>query len=129
MKYEIPRMLNNGGGAIINISSLAGIRGRANTSAYTASKHGIIGITKTAALEYAKNGIRINAVCPGLTESGMTSGLSQYTELAEKLIQKIPMGHMGLSENIADAAIWLCTDKSSFMTGQVIVVDGGETVA
>jgi len=129
MKYEIPRMLEHGGGAIINMSSLAGIRGRGNTAAYAASKHGIIGITKTAALEYAKNGIRINAVCPGLTESGMTSGLSQYKELEEKLIQKIPMGHMGLSENIADAVIWLCHETASFMTGQVIVVDGGETIA
>lgn len=129
MKYEIPRMLEQGGGAIINMSSLAGIRGRGNTVAYSASKHGIIGITKTAALEYAKKGIRINAVCPGLTESGMTAGLSERSELAEKLIRKIPMGHMGLSENIADSVIWLCADTSSFMTGQVIVLDGGETVA
>jgi NAD(P)-dependent dehydrogenase (short-subunit alcohol dehydrogenase family) len=129
MKYEIPRMINNSGGAIINMSSLAGIRGRGNTVAYSASKHGIIGITKTASLEYAKKGIRVNAVCPGLTESGMTAGLSQHKELAEMLIQKIPMGHMGLSENIADAAVWLCADSASFMTGQVIVIDGGETVA
>ena len=129
MKYEIPKMLNQGGGAIINMSSLAGIRGRGNTVAYSASKHGIIGITKTAALEYAKKSIRINAVCPGLTESGMTSGLSQHKELAEQLTQKIPMGHMGLSENIGDAVIWLCANTSSFMTGQVIVVDGGETIA
>jgi NAD(P)-dependent dehydrogenase (short-subunit alcohol dehydrogenase family) len=129
MKYEIPMMLNNGGGAIINMSSLAGIRGRAHTIAYSASKHGIIGMTKTAALEYAQKGIRINAICPGLTESGMTAGLSERSELAEKLIQKIPMGHMGLSENIADAVTWLCTDSTSFMTGQVIVVDGGETIA
>ena len=129
MKYEIPKMLNQGGGAIINMSSLAGIRGRGNTVAYSASKHGIIGITKTAALEYAKKCIRINAICPGLTESGMTSGLSQHKELEEKLIQKIPMGYMGLSENIADAAVWICADSASFMTGQVIVIDGGETVA
>ena len=129
MKYEIPRMLDTGGGAIINMSSLAGIRGRANTVAYSASKHGIIGMTKTAALEYANNGIRINAICPGLTQSGMTSGLSQHKELEEKLIQKIPMGHMGLSENIADAVLWLSANTSSFMTGQVLVVDGGETVS
>ena len=129
MKYEIPKMLEAGGGAIINMSSLAGIRGRSNTVAYAASKHAIIGITKTASLEYANKGVRINAVCPGLTESGMTSGLSQYKELEAQLIQKIPMGHMGLSENIADAVTWLCDKTASFMTGQVIVVDGGETVA
>ncbi len=129
MKYEIPKMLEQGGGAIINMSSLAGIRGRGNTVAYSASKHAIIGITKTAALEYAKKGIRVNAVCPGLTESGMTSGLSQHKALEEKLVQKIPMGHMGLSENIADSVVWLCANTASFMTGQVIVVDGGETVA
>lgn len=129
MKYQIPKMIQGGGGAIINMSSLAGIRGRSNTVAYAASKHGIIGITKTAALEYANKGVRINAVCPGLTQSGMTSGLSQYKELEAQLIQKIPMGHMGLSENIADAVTWLCDKTASFMTGQVIVVDGGETVA
>ena len=101
-----------------NVSSLAGIRGKEGTLAYTASKHGIIGMTKTAALEYAKEGIRINAVCPGLTESGMTAGLDHHPEIAQKLIAQIPMGHMGQSQNIADAVVWLCDNTASFITGQ-----------
>jgi len=128
MKHEIPHMQKVGGGVIINISSLAGIRGKEGTLAYTASKHGVIGMTKTAALEYAKEGIRINAICPGLTESGMTAGLDQRPELAEKMIAQIPMGRMGLSQNIADAVVWLCDDVASFITGHVLVIDGGQTV-
>jgi NAD(P)-dependent dehydrogenase (short-subunit alcohol dehydrogenase family) len=129
MKHEIPHMQKTGGGAIINVSSLAGFRGKAGTLAYTASKHGVIGMTKTAALEYAKEGIRINAICPGLTESGMTAGLDQRPEIAEQLINLIPMGHMGLSENIADGVVWLCDDTASFITGHVLVIDGGQTIA
>lgn len=129
MKYEIPHMQEAGGGAIVNVSSLAGFRGKAGTLAYTASKHGVIGMTKTAALEYANEGIRINAICPGLTRSGMTAGLDQRPELAEQLISHIPMRRMGLSEEIADAVIWLCDDTASFITGHVLVVDGGQTIA
>jgi NAD(P)-dependent dehydrogenase (short-subunit alcohol dehydrogenase family) len=129
MKYELPHMQEVGGGAIINVSSLAGFRGKAGTLAYTASKHGVIGMTKTAALEYASEGIRINAIAPGLTESGMTAGLDQRPELADELIALIPMGHMGLSQNIADAVVWLCGDTASFVTGHVLVIDGGQTVA
>ena len=128
MKYEIPQMQKIGGGVIINISSLAGIRGKEGTLAYTASKHGIIGMTKTAALEYAKEGIRINAICPGLTESGMTAGLDHHPEIAQKLITQIPMGHMGQSQNIADAVVWLCDNTASFITGHILVVDGGQTI-
>jgi NAD(P)-dependent dehydrogenase (short-subunit alcohol dehydrogenase family) len=129
MKYEIPHMQEVGGGAIVNVSSLAGFRGKAGTLAYTASKHGVIGMTKTAALEYAHEGIRINAISPGLTESGMTAGLDQRPELAEELIALIPMGRMGLSQDIADAVVWLCDDTASFMTGHVLVIDGGQTIA
>jgi NAD(P)-dependent dehydrogenase (short-subunit alcohol dehydrogenase family) len=129
MKYEIPHMQEIGGGAIVNISSLQGLRGRAGTLAYTASKHGVIGITKTAALEYAAEGIRINAICPGLTESGMTAGLEQRPELAEQLISLIPAGRMGLSQDIADGVVWLCDDTASFITGHVLVIDGGQTIA
>jgi len=128
MKYEIPHMQKSGGGVIINISSLAGFRGKEGTLAYTASKHGIIGMTKTAALEYAKEGIRINAICPGLTESGMTAGLEQRPDLAKQLIAQIPMGHMGQSQNIADAVVWLCDNTASFITGHVLVIDGGQTI-
>ena len=129
MKYEIPHMQKIGGGVIINMSSLAGFRGKAGTLAYSASKHGVIGMTKTAALEYAKEGIRINAICPGLTKSGMTAGLNQRPELAESLLALIPMGRMGLSQNIADAAVWLCDDTASFITGHVLVIDGGQTIS
>ena len=128
MKYEIPQMQKIGGGVIINVSSLAGIRGKEGTLAYTASKHGIIGMTKTAALEYAKEGIRINAVCPGLTESGMTAGLDHHPDIAQQLVAQIPMGHMGQSQNIADAVIWLCDNTASFITGHVLVIDGGQTI-
>ena len=128
MKYEIPQMQKIGGGTIINISSLGGIRGKEGTLAYTASKHGVIGMTKTAALEYAKEGIRINAICPGLTESGMTAGLDNYPDLAQQLITQIPMGHMGQSQNIADAVVWLCDNTASFITGHVLVIDGGQTI-
>lgn len=128
MKYEIPQMQKIGGGVIINVSSLAGIRGKEGTLAYTASKHGIIGMTKTAALEYAKEGIRINAVCPGLTESGMTAGLDNHPDIAQQLVAQIPMGHMGQSQNIADAVIWLCDNTASFITGHVLVIDGGQTI-
>ena len=128
MKYEIPQMQKIGGCTIINISSLAGIRGKEGTLAYTASKHGVIGMTKTAALEYAKDGIRINAICPGLTESGMTAGLDQYPDLAKQLIAQIPMGHMGKSQNIADAVVWLCDSTASFITGHILVIDGGQTI-
>jgi NAD(P)-dependent dehydrogenase (short-subunit alcohol dehydrogenase family) len=121
-------MQEAGGGVIINISSLAGFRGKEGTLAYTASKHGVIGMTKTAALEYAKENVRINAVCPGLTESGMTAGLDQRPELADQLIGQIPMGRMGLSQDIADAVVWLCDDTASFITGHVLVIDGGQTI-
>ena len=129
MKYELPHMLEGGGGAIVNVSSLAGFRGKAGTLAYTASKHGVIGMTKTAALEYASEGIRINAISPGLTESGMTAGLDQRPELADELIALIPMGRMCLSQNIADGVVWLCSDTASFVTGHVLVIDGGQTIA
>ena len=128
MKYEIPQMQKTGGGVVINVSSLAGFRGKEGTLAYTASKHGVIGMTKTAALEYAKEGIRINAVCPGLTESGMTAGLEHHPDLAQQLIAQIPMGHIGQSQNIADAVVWLCDNTASFITGHVLVIDGGQTI-
>ena len=129
MKYEIPHMQEVGGGAIVNVSSLQGLRGRAGTPAYTASKHGVIGITRTAALEYAPEGIRINAICPGLTESGMTAGLEQRPELAQQLISLIPMGRMGLSQDIAEGVVWLCDETASFITGHVLVIDGGQMIA
>lgn len=129
LKHEIAQMKKQGGGAIVNTASLAGIRGREGIAAYTASKHAVIGLSKSAALDYAQAGIRINVVCPGLILTGMTAGLTAMPELAARLTDKIPMGHMGQAEDIANAVIWLCSDSAAFVTGQVIVVDGGETIA
>lgn len=126
MKYEIPVMLKQGGGSIVNTSSVGGIVGFLNASAYCASKGGIIQLTKTAALEYAKAGIRINAVCPGIIKTPMvdrTTGGSQEGEAA--FIALEPIGRMGTPEEVAEAVIWLCSDAASFVTGNPMVVDGG----
>ncbi len=128
MKYEIPHMIGREGATIVNISSLAGIGGRPNIVAYSASKHGLIGLTRTAALEYAGDGIRINAICPGLIETGMVAGLESMPEVMNHLVSKIPMGRMGQSEEIAEAILWLCSGAASFVTGHVLVADGGESV-
>ena len=98
-------------------------------AAYTASKHAVVGLSKSAALDYAQVGIRVNVVCPGLISTGMTAGLTAMPELADRLTAKIPIGHMGQAEDIAHAVIWLCSDRANFVTGQVIVIDGGETIA
>jgi len=126
MKYEIPQMLIRGGGAIVNCSSGVGLIGSPNSPAYISSKHGIVGLTKSAALDYAKKGIRINAVCPGVT---WTPELEKYVrEVGEAQVAlQLPMGRMGKPEEIADAVLWLCSDASSFVTGQALAVDGGWT--
>jgi NAD(P)-dependent dehydrogenase (short-subunit alcohol dehydrogenase family) len=126
MREEIPRMLAGGGGAIVNNSSVAGLVGFAGIPAYTASKHGIIGLTKTAALEYVTQGIRVNAVCPGVIETEM---ITRFTHgdpaVAAQLLQAEPVGRMGAPTEIADAVVWLCSERASFITGQAIAVDGG----
>ncbi len=126
MKYEIPRMLEQGGGAIVNTASVAGLVGFPNLPAYVASKHGVVGLTKATALEYAEQGIRVNAVCPGVIRTPMVDRViggdpdleAQYTAME-------PIGRLGRPEEIADAVVWLCSDQSSFVTGQAIAVDGG----
>jgi NAD(P)-dependent dehydrogenase (short-subunit alcohol dehydrogenase family) len=126
MKYEIEQMLLSGGGAIVNTSSGAGIRGLAYQSAYSTSKHAIIGLTRTAAVEYAKKGIRVNAICPGFINTGLTRVvLSKKPELEEKYKKLVPMGRFGREEEVAEAAVWLLSDASSFVTGQALVLDGG----
>jgi len=126
MKYEIPLMLQNGGGVIINMSSVAGVTGFVAHSAYTASKHGVIGLTKTAALEYAKAGIRVNAICPCYTRTPMVERLvSVEPNLAERLKSRIPLGRLGTPEEIAAAAIYLCSDAGSFINGHSLLMDGG----
>lgn len=126
MKYEIPQMLQQGGGAIVNTASGAGLIGVKRMSAYVASKHGVVGLTKTAALEYAKSGIRVNAVCPGVIQTSMVERVTgNRPEVLEKMIAAEPIGRSGRPEEIAEAVVWLCSDAASFVTGHAMAVDGG----
>jgi NAD(P)-dependent dehydrogenase (short-subunit alcohol dehydrogenase family) len=128
MKHEIPRMLERGGGAIVNCASIAGLVGFSNLPAYTASKHGIVGLTRSAALEYAKRGIRVNAVCPGVIQTPMVDRVfGEQPDMKERLAAGEPVGRLGRPEEIAGAVLWLCSDQASFVTGQAIAVDGGWT--
>jgi NAD(P)-dependent dehydrogenase (short-subunit alcohol dehydrogenase family) len=125
MKYEIPQMLHHGGGTIVNTASAAGLVGGRGMSAYVASKHGVVGLTKTAALEYAQQGIRVNCVCPGVIHTPMTErGLSD-PELRARIIATEPIGRVGTPEEVAEAVVWLCSDAASFVTGHTMTVDGG----
>jgi NAD(P)-dependent dehydrogenase (short-subunit alcohol dehydrogenase family) len=127
MKYEIPQMLAQGGGAIVNAASVAGLVGSRLTGvAYVASKHGVVGLTRTVALEYAQKGIRINAVCPGWTRTPMTDAVTGGDPEAEQAIaERYPMGRTGVPEDVAEAVLWLCSDAASFTTGHLLTVDGG----
>jgi NAD(P)-dependent dehydrogenase (short-subunit alcohol dehydrogenase family) len=128
MKYEIPEMLKANKGAIVNISSIAGLLGFPGIPAYVSSKHGINGLTKTAALEYAEQGIRINSVCPGAIQTPMIDRfVGDQTEERKNLIAQHPMGRLGKPAEVAEAVVWLCSDKASFVTGQTLAVDGGFT--
>lgn len=128
MKYEIRQMLQHGGGAIVNTSSLFGLVGAANVSAYVASKHGVSGLTKAAALECAQQGIRINAICPGTTRTPMLDSVVQGDPQVEAdFIALEPTGRLALPEEIAAAVLWLCSDAASFVTGHMMSVDGGRT--
>lgn len=126
MKYEIQQMLKQGKGAIVNTASIAGLVGFQGLPAYVASKHGIIGLTKTAALEYAKLGIRVNAVCPGVIKTPMVDRFTGKVKEVEKQFENMePIGRMGQPEEVAEAATWLCSDAASFVTGDAMAVDGG----
>ena len=128
MKYEIEHMLAHGGGAIVNTSSIAGLIGYPGHAPYTASKHAVLGLTKTAALEYGKQGIRVNAVCPGATETRLLEGLSGGDAETLKYMESLhPIGRLGKPEEIADVVVWLCSDAASFVLGQGIAIDGGFT--
>jgi len=129
MKYEIPRMLERGGGAIVNCSSVAGLIGFPNMSIYMASKHAVIGLTKVAALEYSAKGIRINAVNPAVIDTEMVDRLAAGFGMSKEadLVPLHPIGRIGRVEEIAAAVLWLCSTKSSFVTGHSLVVDGGFT--
>lgn len=126
MKYEIIQMLAQKGGTIVNAASVAGLVGFPGMPAYSASKHGVIGLTKTAALEYANAGIRVNAVCPSVIHTPATdTALSALPQLEENLKNDIPLGRIGRSEEVAEAVVWLCSDGASFVTGHAMTVDGG----
>ena len=126
MKYEIQEMLKQGKGSIINCSSIAGLVGFQQAAIYTASKHGVNGMTKSAALENAKNGIRINAICPGVIDTPMIDrATGGKVETKNMYAQMEPMGRLGLPEEIAEVTLWLSSDASSFITGQTFAVDGG----
>jgi NAD(P)-dependent dehydrogenase (short-subunit alcohol dehydrogenase family) len=126
MKYEIAEMLEQGRGTILNTSSGAGIRGLAYQSAYSTSKHAIIGLSRTTAVEYAKKGIRVNVLCPGFIDTGLTRiVLNKKPELEEKYKKLVPMGRFGREEEVAEAAVWLLSDASSFITGHALILDGG----
>jgi NAD(P)-dependent dehydrogenase (short-subunit alcohol dehydrogenase family) len=126
MKYEIPRMLESGGGAIVNAGSSAAVLGLPKFAAYTASKHGVAGLTKSAALDYAKLGVRVNVVSPGATRTPMMlAAMAENPERETFVKSGIPMGRMAEPEEVAEAAVWLCSYRASFITGQVLQVDGG----
>ena len=127
MKFELQQMRKQGSGAIVNCSSLGGLIGGAERGIYHAAKHGVLGFTKSAALEYAARGIRINAICPGMIATAMTDQMvaAGQGEALKAMEKSIPMGRVGRPEEIASAVLWLCSDAASYVTGQSISVDGG----
>lgn len=126
MKYQIPHMLKQGKGAIVNNASIAGLVGFPGIPAYVASKHAIVGLTKNAALEYGKMGIRVNVVCPGVIKTPMIDRFTGKSKEVEKQFESMePIGRLGEPEEVADAVLWLCSDASSFVTGHSLAVDGG----
>jgi len=122
MKHEIPHILKQGG-AIVNVSSIAGLVGGFFNAAYFASKHGVVGLTKAAAIEYAKSGLRVNAICPAVIETDMAH--RAFNEMWERIVEMHPIGRIGTPQEVANAAVWLCSDRASFITGHALPVDGG----
>ncbi len=123
MRYELPQMQAQGGGAIVNTGSIAGLAGLPTSSAYVAAKHGVIGLTKTAALEYAEANIRVNAVCPGFIKTRMTEDTMRRR--GEAILGQVPFGRMGNPEEIAEMVVWLCSERASYVSGAAYNVDGG----
>ncbi len=125
MRAELPALLG-GGGAIVNVASTLGLRGSPNASPYSASKHGVIGLTRTAAIEYAPHGIRVNAVCPGAIDTPMMDEtFARFPGFREMLVGFVPMGRMGSADEVAAAIVWLLSDAASFVTGDALTVEGG----
>jgi NAD(P)-dependent dehydrogenase (short-subunit alcohol dehydrogenase family) len=127
LKYEVPQMLKQGGGAIVNTASAAGLGGIAGLAAYCSSKHGVVGLTKAAAKDYARAGIRVNAVCPGPIETPMLARIADVARLAtlDNTAGSTPMGRNGKPEEVAKVVVWLCTNEASYVTGVAMPVDGG----
>ena len=125
MKYQLPAMLKNGGGAIVNMASILGAVGFAGAPAYTAAKHGVVGLTQAAALEYSAQGVRINAVGPGFIHTPMISALEDNQAVNDMLVAAHPIGRLGRAEEVAELVLWLSSDKASFVTGAYYPVDGG----
>jgi NAD(P)-dependent dehydrogenase (short-subunit alcohol dehydrogenase family) len=126
MRHEIRQMLKQGGGAIVNTASAAGLVGSGGSAAYTAAKHGVVGLTKAAAVEYARSGIRVNAVCPGVIDTPLVEQMvADRPKLATILLAAEPIGRKGRPEEIGEAVAWLCSDAASFVTGWPMAVDGG----
>ena len=126
LKYEIQQMLKQGaGGAIVNMASIMGLVGSAGSSVYSASKHGVIGLTQSAALENAKRKVRVNAVCPGFVETEMADRILRVPTVHKYVLSCHPIGRLGNPTEIAEAVVWMCSDRASFMTGQTMVLDGG----
>ena len=126
MRHEIPQMLKNGGGAIVNCASVAGLVGAPYVPAYVAAKHGVVGLTKAAALEYARQGIRVNAVCPGMIDTPMSrAGMTE--EVRSVLLKESPLGRLGSASEVASAVLWLCDPAAGFVSGQAVAVDGAWT--
>jgi NAD(P)-dependent dehydrogenase (short-subunit alcohol dehydrogenase family) len=123
MKHELPQMVAQGGGAIVNTASIAGLIGLPTSSAYVAAKHGVVGLTKTAAIEYADDNVRVNAVCPGYIETKMTEDVMRRR--GEQLMGMVPFHRMGKPEEIAEMVVWLCSDRASYVSGAAYNVDGG----
>ncbi|MET0591383.1 MAG: glucose 1-dehydrogenase [Polyangiaceae bacterium] len=126
MRHEIPAIVESGGGAVVNVSSIYGVAGKANHHAYVASKHAVIGMTRSVAIETASSGVRVNALCPGFTATAsMRQAETAMPDLVHAIVAQIPSGRMAREEEIANAALWLCGAGSTYVTGAVIAVDGG----
>jgi NAD(P)-dependent dehydrogenase (short-subunit alcohol dehydrogenase family) len=129
LRHQIPAMLSGGGGVIVNVASVAGLIGFPRHPAYAASKHGVVGLTRTAALEYGKKGVRINALCPGFTHTPMVQGMLDAGMPEAELAARVPVGRLAQASEIAATALWLCSPASSYLHGHALAADGGITAA